>query len=104
MRINLKFFTEYRFDIANNEAWDRAEFDNFMVRAPVTVPDAVQDLCNSPFKLKDGRLITFCGPHIPDYKAAGRLSGCSSGPRSRHPSLLDLATNEMMGAPASLPS
>ena len=31
-----------KFDIANNEAWDRGEFDNFMVRAPVTVPEAVQ--------------------------------------------------------------
>ena len=67
------------------------------------VLDAVKDKCHSPFELTDGRLVTFCGPHVPDYKAAGKLGGLGGGPRSTYPSVLDRAKNELMGrAPEAL--
>jgi hypothetical protein len=56
-----------------------------------TLHAALQDMCNSPFILDDGRIITFCGPHVPDYKAGQKLTGIDSV------SVMDRATNAVMG-------
>jgi hypothetical protein len=58
-----------------------------------TIYAALADTCFSPFKLADGRRITFCGPHIPDYKGGGTQSGYATGPRGDQASLLDMSTN-----------
>jgi hypothetical protein len=60
--------------------------------------EAIQDLCNSPFVLKDGRAITVCAPFVPDYKAAGKLTGIGKGPRSKWRMVNSQATPATMGA------
>jgi hypothetical protein len=61
-----------------------------------TMHAALRDTCYSPFELPDGRLITFCGPHIPDMKAGFYLSGLGTGPKSDF-TLMDKATNVVRG-------
>jgi len=74
---------------------------NALPNDPIKYPTlhrALQDMCNSPFELADGRLVTFCGPHVPDYKASFKLTGLGKGPRSKTRVILNQATPQQMGA------
>jgi len=62
---------------------------------------ALQDMCNSPFELADGRFITFCGPHVNDYKATCHMSGTDITPKADQNDLFSQATNRDRGQPSA---
>ena len=73
-----------------------------MPNAPEKLPTmhrALQDMCDSPFELEDGRLITFCGPSISDYKCTCGFCGLDISPRSDQNDVWSLATNAQRASP-----
>ena len=64
-----------------------------------TMHRALRDACNSPFELPDGRFITFCGPHINDYKCTCHMSGMDITPKSDQNDIFSKARNADRGKP-----
>ena len=80
------------------EAHARTPLPNAPDKLP-TMHAALRDLCNSPFELADGRLITFCGPHVQDYKCTCNMCGRGITPRSDQNLVLSKATNALRSEP-----
>jgi hypothetical protein len=75
-----------------------------MPNAPTKLPTmhkALQDMCDSPFELEDGRLITFCGPSISDYKCTCGFCGLDISPRSDQNDVWSQTTNAQRASPPS---
>jgi len=104
LRHSTQFCFPYMFlegddDYEPYEAHARTPLPNAPEKYP-TMHAAKRDLCNSPFELADGRLVTFCGPHISDYKCTCNLCGMDITPRSDRNDVCSMATNAERGKPA----
>ena len=80
------------------DAHARTPMPNSPEKLP-TMHRALQDMCNSPFELADGRLITFCGPSISDYKCTCNFCGLDVTPRSDQNDVWSQATNAQRASP-----